>query len=57
MTSTVFVKEAGDDVISLYCNLEVATVCMVITGCALNDAAIDETDVTCCKKLDDPSFP
>lgn len=57
MTSTVFVKGAGDDVISLYCNLEVATVFVVVTGCALNDAAIDKTDVTWCKKLDDPSFP
>ena len=57
MTSTVFVKKAGDDVISLYCNLEVATVCVVITCCALNDAAFDETEFTWCKILDDPSFP
>lgn len=57
MTSTVFVEEAGDDVILLYCNLEVATVCVVITGWALNDGAIDELDVTWRKILDDPSFP
>ena len=53
MNGAAFVEEAGSDIVSLNCNLEVETISVAITGSALDDAPTDETDVKWSKILDD----